>query len=254
MARKAGPADGGALSSFERGLRILVQVAERGEAAAEELALSLDVPLSSVYRYLKTLRSFELVEEHDGRYIPGWKLLELSGQHFAHTRLAEVASTVLLDLVDKTGETAVLTVRVGQQAMCLRQEESRHPLRYAFRINQLLPLYAGAGQRLLLAFAPASVVRGVLAQPPQKYTEGTLTTERLRDDLDRIRRTGVAESHGELTSGAVAIAMPVSAAGEVLGALTLAGPESRCDQRWRKRARRVLLEATRTLGNALEQS
>ncbi|MGH8828407.1 MAG: IclR family transcriptional regulator [Jiangellaceae bacterium] len=247
------PSTAPSLSSFDRGLRVLVQIAERGEAAADELAASLDIPLSSVYRYLKTLRGYDLVEENDGRYIPGWRLLELSGQHLAHARLAEVASGILHDMVDKTGETAVITVRVGHQAMCLRQVESTHPIRYAFRINQLLPLYAGAGQRVLLAFAPPPVIRRVLDQPMPKLTDNTMTPEAVRAELEQIRRTGLAVSHGELNSGAVALAMPVAAGGEVLCALALAGPESRCTERWRRAARRTLAEATDTLGQALDR-
>ena len=239
-------------SSFARGLRVMIGVAERGEASAEELANDSQIPLSTVYRYLKTLRSVDLVEEHGGRYIPGWRLLELSGRHLAHSKLVEISSSVLSDIVDLTGETAVLTVRVGHQAMCLRQVESSHAIRYAFRINQLLPLHAGAGQRVLLAFAPPSVVKRVLEVPLRKFTDQTHTVDQIRADLEQIRRTGIAVSRGELNPGAVAVAMPVVAGGEVLCAICLAGPENRCDERWRKAAHKALVDATARLARAIE--
>lgn len=239
-------------SSFDRGLRVLILVAAQGEVTAEEIADREGIPLSSVYRYLRTLRRHDLVEEHDGRYIAGWRLLDLGGQELAHSRLAEIASPVLHQLVDTTGETAVITVRVGHHAMCLRQVESPKAIRYAFRINQLLPLYAGAGQRILLAFTPPPVIRQVLAEPMRRHTTRTPTVEQLESSLEQMRREGFAVSFGELFSGAVAMAMPVIAGGEVVCALALAGPEARCTESWRRNAFHALRDATQALGSSLE--
>ncbi|TAM88864.1 MAG: IclR family transcriptional regulator [Jatrophihabitans sp.] len=242
-------------SSFSRGLSVLVAVAENGDVSVEDVAAELGMPLSTAYRYIRTLRDFELVEEHEGRYVPGWRLLELSGQHLTHARLAEIGASVLRDVVDTLSETAVLTVRVGSQAMCLRQIESPHPIRYAFRINQLLPLHAGAGQRVLLAYAPATVIQRVLASPLPRYTGHTHDRERLRHDLEHIRSTGAAVSHGELNAGAVAVAAPVYAGGEVVCSLTVAGPESRCGTKsWPAHALASLRAAADTLSLALERS
>jgi DNA-binding IclR family transcriptional regulator len=127
-------------ASFKRGLSVLIAVAESGEATAAQLAADVDIPLSTAYRYLRTLRELDLVEERDSAYVPGWRLLELSGQDIARTRLVELGHGVLWAITDATGETAVLTVRVGTRALCLRQVESHHAMRMAFRIGQLLPV------------------------------------------------------------------------------------------------------------------
>lgn len=243
----------GTPTSFARGLSVLVAIAENGDISVEDIAAELGMPLSTAYRYIRTLRDFELVEEHEGRYVPGWRLLELSGQHLTHARLAEIGTSVLRDIVDALSETAVLTVRVGTQAMCLRQIESPHAIRYAFRINQLLPLHAGAGQRVLLAYAPPAVIQRVLTSPLTRYTGHTHDRERLRRDLEHIRFTGAAVSHGELNTGAVAVAVPVLSAGEVVCALTVAGPESRCGAKsWPGHALASLRAAADTLSEALE--
>ena len=242
-------------TSFARGLNVLVAVAENGDVTVEDVAAELAMPLSTAYRYIRTLRDFELVEEHEGRYVPGWRLLELSGQHLTHARLAEIGASVLRDIVEALSETAVLTVRVGTQAMCLRQVESPHAIRYAFRINQLLPLHAGAGQRVLLAYAPPTVIQRLLASPLPRYTGHTHDRERLRHDLDHIRSTGAAVSHGELNAGAVAVAAPVFSGGEVVCSLTVAGPESRCGAKsWPSHALTSLRAAADTLSQALERS
>ncbi|HEX6054345.1 MAG TPA: IclR family transcriptional regulator [Intrasporangium sp.] len=251
LAGTAPSESGGA--SFQRGLRVLIAVAESGETRADEIARDAELPLSTVYRYLRTLREMKFVEERDGSYLLGWRLLELSGQHLTHTRLMELGQSFLRELSEVTGETAVLTVRVGTQAMCLRQVESPHPIRMAFKISQLLPLYAGAGQRMLLAHAPTSVIERVVQQPLRHITTGTLDRAHILKEIEQIRRNGFLVSHGEISDGAVAVAVPVFANGEIACSLTVAGPENRCSPRWVSHARMALRTTSNQLGDVLEQ-
>lgn len=234
-----------------RGLRVLMAIADAGEIRADELAAEVGLPQSTTYRYLKTLAAMNLIEERDSSYLLGWRMLEMSGQHLVHTRLVEVGQPFLRNLTEATGETAVLAVRVGLQAMCLRQVESPEPLRIAFRINQLLPLYAAAGQRMLLAHAPPAVIERLLAGPLRHHTSTTPDREVLRRELDQLRRTGFAVSHGEYVPGAVAVAVPVSAGGEVVATLTVAGPQERCTASWIGMARRVLAQSAEEFAGAL---
>lgn len=231
---------------------MLICVAESGEVRADQIADEVGVPLSTVYRYLRTLRELDLIEERDGSYVPGWKLLELSGQDLAHTRLVELGHSFLRDISQATGETAVLTVRAGTQALCLRQVESQHAIRMAFRISQLLPLYAGAGQRMLLAHAPQTVIDRVLENPLRHITERTLDRRAITKELEQIRRNGYLVSHGELSEGAVAVAIPVFAGGEIVCSLTVAGPENRCGQAWQANARAALVAAGNRLADVLD--
>jgi DNA-binding IclR family transcriptional regulator len=248
----AAPPDAPGGASLRRGLNVLVSVAESGEVRADEIADELGLPLSTVYRYLRTLREFDLVEERDRSYVPGWRLLELAGQDVTRTRLVELGHAVLRELSLATGETAVLTVRAGTRAVCLRQVESAQPVRMAFHIGQLLPLYAGAGQRMLLAHAPPAVVQRVLEQPQWQATDRTLTPSVILRELDQIRRTGFVVSHGELAEGAVAVAVPVSADGEVVCSLTVAGPDVRCGPAWILQARAALTDAAEHLARSLD--
>ncbi len=240
-------------TSFERGLAIMVQVAASGEVSVDELAKDLDIPPSTVYRYIKSLRELSLIEESHGSYSPGWRLLDLSGQHLTHTRLVEIGASVLESLVESTSETAVLAVRSGLHAICLKQVSSPHPLTYAFKINQLLPLHAGAGQRTLLAHAPESVIEKVLEQHFPRFTERTPSRSNVREYLKQIRETGYAISRGELSQGAVAIARPVFSGGEIVCSLTVAGPDTRCSSNaWAHRAQQALRTAADLLTDAME--
>lgn len=241
-------------TTFERGLAVMVAIALNGDITVEDLAKDLAMPVSSLYRFIKSLRKLSLIEERQGSYVPGWRLLELSGQHLTHTRLAEIGASVLSGIVEGTSETAVLTVRSGLHAICLRQVESPHALRYAFKINELLPLHAGAGQRTLLAYSPPAVIEKVLSQGLHRFTDRTLTRDRLSQHLAQIRRAGLAVSHGELSAGALAISVPVFGAGEIVCSLTVAGPEIRCSSNaWATQARGALNYAASLLSDAVEE-
>ncbi|WP_377325701.1 IclR family transcriptional regulator [Pimelobacter simplex] len=242
-----------AQNSFTRGLDVLIAIARNGQVTVAEVADELGLATSTAYRYVRSLRDYGLIEESQGVYVPGWRLMEISGEHLTHTRLAEISGEYLRTLTYQTGETAVLAVRAGSHAICLRQSVSSAPDHYAFRINELLPLYAGAGQRLLLAYAPRPIVEVALANLVA-YSSATVRAADLPAVLAQVRRDQFAVSRGEFKEGAIAVAVPVFSNGEVTASLTIAGPSERCDNPdWVRRATRLLRAAAADMSAALEK-
>lgn len=242
-------------SSFERGLKILAEIAASGETTVDDVALKLGIPVSSAYRYFKVLREQEFVAEDDGRYRVGRTLLNISGPPVAQSYLAEVGNAVLRSIVDQVGETAVMIVRIGDHAMCLRREEPNKSLKYTFAVNELLPLHAGAGQRMMLSWAPQEVVQQVLNGPMTRFTDHTLNREQIVASIPQTRASGMVISRGELDEGSVSIAIPVFSRGEVVCSINVAGPEGRCGSRiWIASTLRVMREAADKLSEALNSS
>lgn len=240
-------------SSLERGLAILEEISASGDHTPRSLATAVGLPVSTTYRYLSSLRERGFVREIRGRYEPGNALLALTGRHFAQSYLAEVGPAVLNGIVERIGETAVLIIRIGARALCLRRAEPNKAIRYTFDVNQLLPLHAGAGQRVLLAWAPNPVVGRVLEGDLHRYTDHTLTAEQLQQSIPIIRKTGWAVSRGEYDDGSVSVAVPVFFGGEAVCSLNVAGPDSRCGSReWVQRVVGILTEAATDLTEALE--
>lgn len=241
----------GKQNSFSRGLDVLIAIAMNGQMSVAEVAEELRLPTSTAYRYVRSLRDYALIEEAQGTYVPGWRLMELSGQHLTHTRVAELGADHLKALTYQTEETAVIAVRAGSHAICLRQTVSTRTDPYAFRINELLPLYAGASSRVLLAYAPRPILELALSTITP-YSPNTPTPERLLTLVNLTRRDGFTISRGEFQAGALSIATPVFADGEVACSLSLAGPDYRCDnENWRRRALRLLRKASAKLGEEL---
>lgn len=240
-------------NSFGRGLDVLIAVGRHGQVSVADLSTELGMAPSTAYRYVRALRDYGFIEESRGSYVPGWRLMEVSGQHLTHTRLAEVSGDHLRSLTTQSGgETAVLAVRAGSHAICLRQSVSPATDHYAFRINELLPLHAGAGQRMLLAFAPRPIVDLTL-RDAVAYSPTTPLGVVLRELLAKVRHDRLAVSRGEFRAGAVAVAVPVFVDGEMAASLALAGPSDRCDnERWLRRAARLLSASARRVGDELE--
>src|SRR4051795_5787063 len=163
-ARDRPPEEAAEDTSFARGLRLLLTVADRGEVRADELSASLEMPLSTVYRYLRTLGEFGFVDRHGGVFRVGPKLLIGTGATVSSERLIRHADAALRMLVNETGETAFVVRRIGLSCVCLHQIECESPLRVTFEPGSMSPLYAGAPGRVLLAFAPPEVLDEVLAQ------------------------------------------------------------------------------------------
>jgi IclR family transcriptional regulator, acetate operon repressor len=246
-ARDRPPEEAAEDTSFARGLRLLLTVSDRGEIRADELSTILDMPQSTVYRYLRTLGEFGFVDRHEGSYRIGPRLLIGSGSNITSERLIRQADSVLRMLAEETGETALIARRVGLSAVCLHQVEAKQALRVVMEPGVMTPLYAGAAARVLLAFAPPEIVDEVVAQGLQPAAESDPTEADLRDGLDGIASSGIALSEGEYVAGSVAMAVPIFREDGIVAALAVTGPEARCGLAWRARMRRLLPSAAETI-------
>lgn len=252
-ARDRPPEEAAEDTSFARGLRLLLAVADRGEVRADELGSLLEMPVSTVYRYLRTLVEFGFVDRTGGTFRLGPRLLIGSGPNVSSQRLIRHADPVLRRLVAETGETAIVVRRIGLASVCLHVVETSAPLRATYESGSMSPLHAGAPARVLLAFAPPEVLDEVLSADPVQLTPATLEVEALRESLFDIVQTGLATSHGERIPGTVALAAPVFREDGIVGAIAVVGPASRCDGAWEARAGRAVHEAASTINAALAE-
>jgi DNA-binding IclR family transcriptional regulator len=252
-ARDRPPEEAAEDTSFARGLRLLLTVSDRGEVRADELSSLLEMPLSTVYRYLRTLSDFGFVDRNGGLFRLGPRLLIGTGANVSSERLIRHADAALRMLAEETGETALVVRRIGLSSVCLRQVESDAPLRVTVEPGDMSPLYAGAPGRALLAFAPPEILDEVLAQDLLRITDQTPTEAELRASLGGIVMRGMAVSMGELIEGSVAMAAPVFREDGIVGAIAIIGPAFRCDEAWQARAGRLLQEAARAINAELAE-
>lgn len=237
-------------TSFARGLRVLLTIADRGEIRADELGSLLETPMSTVYRYLRTLSDFGFVDRQGAGYRLGPRLIIGSGANVTAEDLIRTADPVLRLLAEETGETAIIVRRLGLAAVCLHEVPSAQPLRVTIAPTTGLPLASGAFGKALLAFAPPEILDEAISLAPSDGP-GAFDLDRLRAELADIVTTGVARSVGEVVSSSVAIAVPIFREDGIVAAIGVIGPEARCGLAWRTRVGRLLPGAASSVVGAL---
>jgi len=255
-ARDRPPEEASIDTSFARGLRLLLMIADRGEMRADELSVALEMPASTVYRYLRTLGEFGFVDRQGGRFRVGPRLVIGAGALVTTERLIRHAEPVLAGLAASTGETAVVIRRVALDAYLVHQVESPQQLRVTLDPETRVPLWSGIFGRVLLAWAPDDVILAAheaesAAATPVEGGGPPPDIASWRADLDAIVRAGLASGRDELVEGSVAVATPILAADGIVGAVGVLGPAFRCDDAAIDRIRLLLPAAARAIADGL---
>jgi DNA-binding IclR family transcriptional regulator len=247
-ARDRPPEEAAEDTSFARGLRVLLTIADRGEVRADELGALLDTPVSTIYRYLRTLTEFGFVDRTGSGYRLGQRLVIGGGTHVSTEELIRLAEPILTSLVEEIGETAVLSRRIGLSAVCLLEVPSGQALRVHVEVGSAMPLHVGAIARVLLAYAPPDVLDELARERP---VGPPVRRKELRKEIAQIVTTGIARSDGEPIPDTVTIAVPIIREDGIVGAIGVIGPESRCGLAWRARVSRLLPDAAGAIVGAL---
>jgi DNA-binding IclR family transcriptional regulator len=242
-ARDRPPEEAAEDTSFARGLRVFLTIADRGEIRADELSTLLETPLSTVYRYLRTLTEFGFVERMEGGYKLGPRLHLTVGATVSSEDLIRHADPVLRMLVAEAGETAVIARRVGLTSVCLHEVQSTHALRVTCEPGTATPLVAGALAKVLLAYAPEDIKAEVLSTADHPGA--------LRRDLGLVAADGIARSEGELFPGTVTMAVPIMRDDGIVAAIGLIAPAERATLPWRARSARLLADGAAAINGAL---
>ncbi|PSL00929.1 IclR family transcriptional regulator [Murinocardiopsis flavida] len=179
--------------TLDRGVRVLETLRDRGRPMTIiDLARSLEVHRSIIYRILRTLEDHRLVARTaDGGYELGPGLPALA--RGVSRPLQSAALPVLSGLADETGMTAFVVVPSGDEAVTLLTVEPRQSdahIAYAPGVRH--PLDRGAPGLALLAARP------------ERAGE--------RSEVARVRESGWAYSRSEVLTGMSAVAAPIPSA------------------------------------------
>jgi IclR family transcriptional regulator, KDG regulon repressor len=208
-----------------------------------------------VFHLLSTLQARQLVTQDPEtcRYQLNWGLYTLGA---SMTRTHSVVRAVrgrLGALAQATGETVLVGIQDEGTVLYIDRAESPSGLAMVANIGRRAPLHAVATGKVLLAHAPVAEVERVLASTLPAFTPTTVTdTEELRRQLETARRQGYARCWQEHEAGVSSISVPVrDYTGEVVAALTIAGPSTRLTARAVRRQLVPLRQAATALESRL---
>ena len=206
-------------------------VAHNRPLVAQEIAVALGIPVSSLSYLLGTLVDRGYLAREGRRYSagPGLQRLQASPGGFS---LAERAAPLVRTLRVQLNETTSFFVRSEWEVEAIVTETSEQALRYSVPTGTRLPMHALASGKALLAALPDEELDRYFAETERRrFTPATVTAEKaLRREIAEIRRTGFAVTDEEFSLGIRGVGRVVTMGGEPVGALSVAVPKARFDE------------------------
>jgi DNA-binding IclR family transcriptional regulator len=202
-----------AVQTLDRAVVLLEIVADEGPVSLAGLVEMTGLTRPTVHRLVRALEDHGLLgRDARGRVRLGGRLVGWGARAARSLALAQVAGPVLDTLLARTGESTQLYVREGDRRVCVASAERTSGLRDTVPLGASLPLIAGSGGAVLLAWA-------LDADRFPAVAPGRLAS---------VRAQGWAQSVGEREPGVASVSAPVrDAAGAVLGAISVSGPVER---------------------------
>ena len=155
--------------------------------------------------------------------------------------LLAAGAAVLPRLREITGESVQLYRREGTSRVCVVALEPPAGLRDTVPVGARLPMTAGSGAKVLLAYSDAATQQAVL--PTAMFTDRTLA---------EVRKRGWAQSAAEREPGVASVSAPVrDGRGSVIAAVSVSGPIDRMGRRPGVRWAADLLAAAEALTRRL---
>jgi len=228
-----GPQSGGQkIKTAYRLVRVLDLLREAGPLTTTEVSRRLDIAKSTAHAYLSSMHDLELIVRDGDGYAPSLTLLDFGMARRERLQIVEMARPSLEQLATDTEEAVHLIVEehgVGVYVDYVLGERAVKSERALPRIGTRSPLHCLSSGKAILANLPEDRVAEILEEkglPAQ--TEHTISSEReLYDELETIRERGYAVNQHEANRGVHSVGAPIVVEGEVLGAISIAGPANR---------------------------
>lgn len=224
------------LSSVANAARLLREFGKGQQLlGVSDLARRLGIAKSTAHRIVHTLTAEGLLErdEETGTYRLSLVMQSLGASAQGSSDLHRAAAVALDRLRNATKETVQIAVLDGCDALYVERRESPQTLRVFGRLGNRAAAHTTSTGKLLLAFLPPDELEKRLAgMRLTRKTPYTITDMGvLRAHLAQIRARGWSENVNETELGIAAISAPIrDRTGEVIAALSVAGPVLRLDE------------------------
>jgi IclR family acetate operon transcriptional repressor len=221
------------IQSVARASAVLAAVVDSADGlTTTEIARHTGLTMSTAHRIAHTLAGGDLLcrEPNSERFLPGPVLLRLARKTLRASGVPEAAD-VLKELADRTGETASIGMRRGDEVLVLLSVPSTRSLRYTGQPGARVPLLDSAIGCAIVAFGPDPIAEAaaVLCAAAGGAPAETWASE---IDLLSTQFRGYAVRDDPHDPALRAIAAPVFGASEhVRMGVEIQGPASRLPER-----------------------
>lgn len=190
-----------------------------------EVVARTGLPRSTTHRILVDLVEVGWLVRANNKFELGMTLFELGERVGLKHRLRAAALPFMQDLYSVTEQTVHLAVRDGNEAVYVEKIHGHSALALPSQIGGRLPLTCTAVGKALLAGETVEIRDRILGQSLRRYTPNSIADpKRLAQQLNSVRRTGIAVEREEAALGGCCLASPVLMAGRPIAALSVSVP------------------------------
>jgi DNA-binding IclR family transcriptional regulator len=245
------------LASVSNAARLLKEFGKGDrEIGVSELSRRLGIGKSTTHRLLHTLTVERLLEQdaETGMYRLSLTMHELGASVQSAHDLHSAASPVIDQLRNMTKETVQVAVLDGRHVVYVERRESPQTIRLFGRVGHRNDAHSTSTGKVLLAYLPPHELDEIMLgwRLPRKTPYTIADHESLRRQLAQVRVQGWAENVNESEIGVASVAAPIrDTRGNVVAALSVAGPVQRLDGANLRRFTRHAVEAAAAISRRL---
>jgi DNA-binding IclR family transcriptional regulator len=222
------------------------------------IAAATGIPRPTVYRLLETLETLGVLERVDGDWAIGYELIQLARGADLARILVPRTRHVLDQLVERTGETAMLAVpRERLYIDVISQVDAPNLLGVMPWVGRPVPIHASAAGKIALAdLTPPDRASFMSSATFRRLTPQTIIeSDRFMAELDTVAAQGYAETIDELEQGLSGICAPArDATGTLAAVVGVYGPTSRITGSERVETTGAVLEAGERISALLRRA
>ena len=180
------------------------------EVGISEISRGTDINKNMVFRILNTLEQAGWVYCSDQKYSLTLALFGMSSRPISRLSLNTVATPILYDLLNKTGESTYLGILNNDKVIYIQHLDGVKSVRVAGRVGGEYDLYCSAPGKVLLAYADKDFIEEYTSRDFDKTTKNTITEKsEMLKELENIRSNGYATDKEEFGNGITCAAAPI---------------------------------------------
>ncbi len=209
-------------------------VRARKPLSVREIVEEFGWPRSSAFNIISTMveRGYLYQPVTRGGYYPTSKWMDVARDIAESQPLPESVHKLLVELMQRTGETMILAAAEGTSVVFLDVVETPADIRYTVNVGQRLPIHVTAAGRAILAQFPEPEREAVLKRIKyQKYEKSSfMTPEAVERDIRKSAKEGWHVNLAVYQPNVAGIAVPFPFRNRRL-AIALGAPDSRIEKR-----------------------
>ncbi len=202
--------------SIHRATLLMKTIARHNQDGVRLTDLAEELPLdrTTIHRIVRSLVTEKFISQDAAtrRYFLGQRLFELGLAAGRRFKLGDIYKPVLARIAEKSGDTVFLSIRSGNDAVCIDRRNGTYPIKvFTLDVGDRRPLGTSASGIAILSLLPEPEVRRILSKHESfvgPYNKKPVGAKSLLAIVKRTHEQGYALYQGDLADvRAIAVAL-----------------------------------------------